>query len=541
VNYGHPAGSAHDTTCAGGSAGASGNCVSSSCTYDGGTVTTNRAYYNYAGGIVGQLQYSATVGGDALDKACRAYGNISTGDTTNANSVNCAGGIVGLIYSAGGTVGYCFYAGSVSVTCGAGNNFAGGIAGSNGDNIGSGGSGGAIHDCTAAGTITATGATTANYAGGVTGYSGNLGVDTTAFIEHCNVGVAEGTVIGGTAIFSAIATITAGKASQLANTQSNYAGGIVGSNGDSITGSSSGGKVNGCTVTGDVVTVTATDCSYAGGIAGINYASGGSIEDCRYGVGTVSSGTASTSCAGGIAGYNYSGMISACANNGGSVIAKSITISSLNCAGGIAGLNYTLSGIGTATITNCCATAAVAEGTTSATITAGDDASTAHNFAGGIVGYNQGDSIDNRGVTSYCYATNTVIAIGINGYSGGITGANDTYGALEYCVALNQRIPQTSYTHRVAGESRGSITGCYGKGIPSGFPPLTFNLVGANVSAGTNGYNDLAWWESTAGWIGAIGINVNIGSVTSPWKWNYTARVPGDIPTDVGLPCLWWE
>ncbi len=157
--------------------------------------------------------------------------------------------------------------------------------------------------------------------------------------------------------------------------------------------------------------------SYVGVLVGYN--DGGSITNC-YATGDARAGG---NYAGGLVGYIDGGSIANCYATGDT--------DAVGYAGGLVGDN-------SGSITNCYAT-----GNVTAT----------GNYAGGLVGYNDGGSITN------CYATGDTYA---GSYAGGLVGSNDR-GSITNCYATGDADTATgNYASGLVGFNwLGSITNCY--------------------------------------------------------------------------------
>jgi len=165
-------------------------------------------------------------------------------------------------------------------------------------------------------------------------------------------------------------------------------------------------------------------------------------------------------------GLNEDATVERCSAAGGSVT------SSIYYAGGIVGYNS-----GESSITNCYATIGVKN---------------ADYRASGIVG-----SQDAGCSVEYCYATGSVEGY----YSGGISGSST--GSTANSVALNTSITGTLafrvyYNIGKNNYARSDIPGTWTNQGPN-------NYDGADVSPGTAAtqYNNQAWWTTAANWDGA--------------------------------------
>ena len=233
-----------------------------------------------------------------------------------------------------------------------------------------------------------------------------------------------------------------------------YVGGLVGSNGGTVTNCSAIGDVSG---TGNRV----------GGLVGYNYE--GTLTSC-----SVTGNTSGRGLLGGLIGDN-NGIVTNCFATG--------TVSGTDRVGGLVGNNYY------GTVTNCFAT-----GTTSGT-----------NDIGGLVGENYGGTVTN------CFATGTVSGtdkvgglVGwnsrgtvTNSYATGDVSGQDWVGGL---VGLNQWTVTNSYaTGDVSGQEDvgglvgnniegGSVTGSYATGHIIGLTNVG-GLIGINTqSSVSNSY-----------------------------------------------------
>jgi len=231
----------------------------------------------------------------------------------------------GLVGSNGGTISNCYSSGSVS-----GEGLVGGLMGSNS---------GAISNCYSSGLVSGTG----DYVGGLAGYNG-----WEATISNC---YSTGSVTGGS-----------------------YLGGLVGYN--------YYGTISNCYSVGLV-----SGEEDVGGLVGENW--DGAIRNC-YSAGPVS---ATGYYAGGLVGRNgerrgaYPGWIDNCYSSG--------SVSGTYYVGGLVGYNYY------STISNCYSTASVSGGW----------------LVGGLVGYNY-----YNGIISSCYSTGSVSGTGDS--VGGLVGVN---------------------------------------------------------------------------------------------------------------------
>ena len=182
---------------------------------------------------------------------------------TSDNSSGYAGGVAG---DSWGTIENCSVSGSVS-----GTTFAGGVVGSQW--------GGSITGCNSSATVKGV-----IFAGGIAGET-NSGASLTGCYATGNVTLESN------------------------NSNSTYAGGVVGYNG--------GGTLTACYATGNVTgTGTGTGSCYVGGVTGDN--ASGTLTACYHATGDVTGASGST---GGVAGRNfkglpYSGIITACYWNG---------------------------------------------------------------------------------------------------------------------------------------------------------------------------------------------------------------------------------
>ena len=231
-----------------------------------GTSISNAYKGTFDGG--GHTISGLTVKGS--DEYAGLFGYIGSGGTvknvvledvqiTSDNSSGYAGGVAG---DSRGNIENCSVSGSVS-----GTTFAGGVVGSQW--------GGSITGCNSSATVKGV-----IFAGGIAGET-NSGATLTACYATKDVTLESN------------------------NSNSTYAGGVVGYNG--------GGTLTACYATGNVIgTGTGTGSIYVGGVTGDN--ASGTLTACYHAKGTVSGPDGAT---GGVAGRNfkglpYSGIITAC-------------------------------------------------------------------------------------------------------------------------------------------------------------------------------------------------------------------------------------
>ncbi len=244
---------------------ASGNTVISGCSFDG-TVVSHSKVGNlgcYAGGLVGRLTNGSSM------RNCVNKATLSLSETT---MVSFFGGLVG---SNDGTVSECFNKGLIDATSAIGGISVGGIAGENTQT-------GLVENCQ-------------NYA------------PINAKISNRAVGLLAGGLVGDNA--GAVKKVrNFGLISAIGyENYPCYAGGIVGSNKNSVSIADNRAKITG-------------NASYIGGIAGMQQADGTTVSlyDClNAGEITVTSGVA-----GGLVGWN--GAKGTSPNNGVSVIKNSV-------------------------------------------------------------------------------------------------------------------------------------------------------------------------------------------------------------------------
>ena len=325
-----------------------------------------------------------------------------------------------------------------------------------------------------------------------------------------------------------------------------YAGGLVGEN---------KGIVSNCYSTGmltkNMVSVSSSSTfDYTGGLVGYNY---GSVLNC-YSTCTItivssSSSSGAYAYAGGVVGSNQnSGNVSNCYSTGAVTTFPTCstgmtgTITTRSYAGGIVGDNK-------GTISNCYATGAVSA--TSLTFAPNSPRTIyAYSRAGGIVGYNSGNSsVSNCYATGAVSATSTSSSTVVSGnkssdtrpysYAGGVVGHNDNSGSsVSSCAALNSKISCTSTA--INGKYNTTYE-YYGRVVGNNAGTLTSNIAFDNM---INPSNTMYW-----GYIGASNLSgasytindINTddtlgGRFTSPIWTTQNGKLPGLFGNTVNMP-----
>ncbi|HRZ27352.1 MAG TPA: GLUG motif-containing protein [Spirochaetota bacterium] len=408
----------------------------------GGLVGTSEGTIS---GCVSGVAVTGNVSGEFLDT-----GGL-VGDNSGAVSVSSATGSVDGIYRVGGLIGFndggtvdnCHASGAVTTTY----DFAGGLVGRNAvgtisdsyatgpvesTNNNAGGLVGAhisgsITNCYATGSVSSPGSagglvggnggniSSSHATGNVTGESniggliGNLGAGTVGTCHATGAVTGTGNNLGGLVGYFNMGEITGSYATGSVTghaDDSDYVGGLVGGNNE--------GEITGYHTTGAV-----TGHDNVGGLVGYN--SGGPIGSGSYSEGSVTGNQN----VGGLMGYLYSGSITGSHS--------SCTVTGDTNVGGLVGNNGSVIELSYAT--------------GSVTATAG----TNNDYAGGLVGYCDGQSITN------CYARGSVTGVGsLGGFIGRLNA-----GTVSNCYSTGAVTGSGTPCCGFVGSTAVDVTACY--------------------------------------------------------------------------------
>ena len=245
------------------------------------------------------------------------------------------GGLAGYIKNT--RVSRCVSQASIVATSVQGPVYAGGLAGY--------AWGSAIADCSASGTVTADGKGHNSSAGGIAGYNRTTTVDNCSALGDVRLTAIDpesrtnpsylymiyaGALIGYTGD-SSVTSNSYAAGNVYASSPYPYAGGLVGYNYGTLTGTGVGSRIVASYATGNATAEAALNTlPYAGGLAGYNSGDKTAIENC-YATGTVlARSSGGLGWAGGIAG----------ANANGALVSKSYSVSAVNVAVGTGPLPY---------------------------------------------------------------------------------------------------------------------------------------------------------------------------------------------------------
>jgi len=130
-----------------------------------------------------------------------------------------------------------------------------------------------------------------------------------------------------------------------------------------------------------------------------------------------------------------------------------------------------------------------------------------NDFAGGVVGFNDGTVVQN------CYSTGSVTATVFD--AGGIVGFNGSGCIVTNCVALNTDVLATSITGRVVGSGSGTAVNNYARstGMTTSHTPFPATPEDGDDISSTQ-WDDAGWWTGTA-------------LFTDPW---WSDKLPPDVP-----------
>jgi filamentous hemagglutinin family protein len=452
----------------------------------------------WVGGLVGYTDYGATIAASTASGAVTGgtyVGGLIGANSGTLNGASSASGTVSATGSnpvaLGGLVG--FNQGSIATTAIESTTVAAGTSGEYvGGFVGFNNTGGTIMGAEATGNVTGGG-----YVGGLVG--ANYGAVTNASSAG---GTPSGSyVVGGLAGYN-VGTITGSQSSEavsLAGT-SNYAGGLVGYNGEN-------GTISASDASGAV-----TGGHFVGGLVGANY---GTLNGASSASGAVNGAVS----VGGIAGYN-TGVID-------TTSIENATATGSQYVGGIAGYNDTTGTISAVEATGNVTGSIYVGGLLGANYGIVNDGSSASgavtgtNVVGGLVGYNTG------ALNTVSAGTGTVTG---NADVGGLAGYNDTNGTIASGTTSGAMVTASaggSGAYNVGGLvgfSYGAITGSSSAdGVSTNGASFVGGLVGQSGGAITNSSSSSTvsagsgsnWVGGLAGWsAGPISDAQATGSVT---------------------------
>ncbi len=372
-----------------------------------------------------------------------------------------------------------------------GNNYVGGIVGSNY---------GLVKKTYS--TATVNGATAV---GGIVGINRNSGTVTESYADATATGsnINVGGLVGNNA-----GTISDSTAEGDA-TGPNYIGGLVGQNGGTVTNSHATGNAtasvqyagglvgyNTLSISSSYATGTINSAGYSGGLVGENHGSASSITD-SYATGAVG---ATARYSGGLVGDNdgtvsgshASGAVSGTSSVGGLVGENNRTLENSYATGNVTGTgNYTGGLVGANYLTGSIANSYAETGTVSG-----------NTYTGGLVGYSRGNIAGSHSGNTVSGATNT----------GGLVGrVADAVTAVTTSYTTSNVTGTGDYTGAFAGYNNGTITLGTASGTANG---VTY--VGALVGFNNNTINGGSYATGSANGGDDVGglVGRNVGSLS---------------------------